>query len=196
MGSDGEFLKGLRLTHPRKKVSEPWDLCRGKDVFRDWRLLSGELNVVSMCHWAPNCSTFSRARERPIPGVSNPPRPLRSEEHPEGIEEEVSRLPRAKRQKLEDDTSMARMAAERSLQFHRSGKRFSLEHPGNSLARHLDCWKELEAEPGVFSTRYHACMFAPCKRRKVQVLIHNVPELDEAMGRACTRPGGGVQPNR
>ena len=149
-GSDGFFLKGSELPSQLKKVRDPWDLCRGKDVFLDGPLSRAELGIANMCHWAPNCSTFSRARERPIPGVHNPPRPLRSEESPEGLEAEVLRLPKAKRQKLEDDTRMARMAAENCLEFHRSGKRFSLEHPGNSLARHLSSWKALEAEPGVF----------------------------------------------
>ena len=81
---------------------------------------------------------------------------------------------------------MAVMAAEACLQFHREGKLFSLEHPGNSLARRLTSWVAvaLEAEPGVFATRYHACMFSPCQRRKVQILIHNCASL-QGLGRVC-----------
>lgn len=36
-------------------------------------------------HFAPSCGTASKARERKIAGVSNPPRPLRSEAEPDGI---------------------------------------------------------------------------------------------------------------
>ncbi len=38
-------------------------------------------------HWAPQCSTFSRLGERPLPEVLNRkwPVPLRSAEHPEGL---------------------------------------------------------------------------------------------------------------
>ena len=34
---------------------------------------------------APPCGTSSRAREKAIPGISNPPKPLRSEQHPDGL---------------------------------------------------------------------------------------------------------------
>ena len=46
----------------------------------------------TLTHFAPNCVTFSRARGTPIPGVANPPRPLRDEKHPEGIPEELEKL--------------------------------------------------------------------------------------------------------
>lgn len=40
----------------------PWDLLRGRDVFRDSVLLTSELEDSMLQHWAPNCGTFSRAR--------------------------------------------------------------------------------------------------------------------------------------
>ena len=119
------------------RVLPPWDLLRGKDVFVDSVSLSNDLVCASVAHWAPNCSTFSRARERPIPGVVNPPRPLRSSLEPRGIAEVVSELPPSKKRKLELDTDMAEMAANSCFNFLTEDKWFSLEHPGNSIARDL-----------------------------------------------------------
>ena len=147
--------------------------------------LSRSFSFSTLSHWAPNCSTFSRARERPIPGVKNPPRPLRSEEEPMGIPKEMHSLPPAKRRKVLDDTKMAVMSAEKCIEAHDGGKKFSLEHPGNSLARYLPSWAELESREGFFSTEYHTCMFEPCERKKFQRLIHNHLPLDQHIGRRC-----------
>ena len=154
-------------------------------MFRDRIELDSELALHEVQHWAPNCCTFSRAREYPIPGVTNPPKPLRSESFPEGIPDVVQDLPVAKRRKLSLDTDMANLAADRCLEAHRNGRYFSLENPMNSLARHLTTWRRLEREPGVLTTFYHACMFSPCKRRKAQILIHNIPGLVERVGLTC-----------
>ena len=136
-------------------------------------------------HWAPNCSTFSRARERPIPGVLNPPIPLRSDSEPKGIRSVVDKLPPSKRRKITLDTEMADLAANDCMTAHRSGRKFSLEHPKNSIARKLESWQELEGLEGVEKTEYHACMFPGCSRRKSQVLIHNIPDLIPHIGRVC-----------
>lgn len=166
-------------------MRDPWDLLRGRDVFRDVSLLEKTLRFTEMAHWAPNCATFSKARERPIPGVKNAPKPVGNETHPEGIPSALSSMSVKSRKRLELDTEMADMAARDCLRRHRNGKRFGLEHPEGSIARQLPSWRELQEEPGVFCAKYHACMFSPCKRRKRQVLIHNVPELDEGLGLVC-----------
>ena len=69
------------------KVREPWDLERGDrfDVFKNAARLDRELELAELAHFAPNCGTFSRARERPIKGVKFPPKPLRSDSFPEGL---------------------------------------------------------------------------------------------------------------
>ena len=158
---------------------------RGLDVFRDHLDLKADLRSATVRHWAPNCSTFSRARERPIPGVKCPPKPLRNDSFPKGIPEVVVSLPQSKRRKLELDTQMADMAARDCELAHADGRYFSLEHPKNSIARGLESWRRLEGLEGVSSTEYHACMFEGCKRRKSQVLIHNIPGMGEAIGRKC-----------
>ena len=150
--------------------------------------LEGAFVKSKVSHWAPNCSTFSRARERPIPGVKFPPKPLRSDSCPRGIPEEISKLPSPKRRKVEDDTKMAESAANHCIQAHREGKFFSLEHPKNSIARKLPSWEELESMEGVMCTEYHTCMFYPSERKKSQCLIHNIPALAAPLGKLCQGP--------
>lgn len=165
-------------------MKRPWDLLRGLDVFTDSVLLSAELSDSFAAHWAPNCSSFSRAKEKPISGVANPARPLRSTDYPKGILSVLVELPKAKRRKLDADTQMAEMAANDCLDRIAKGKFFSLEHPKNSIARELPSWKALEAHRTVFVTEYHACMFPDCERRKSQVLLHNVRQL-QRLARRC-----------
>ena len=163
----------------------PWDLLGRLDVFRDQQLFKESLSAATFTHWEPNSATFSRVRERPIPGMKNPPAPLRNELFPEGIPEVLASMSSKTRKRLSADTAIAEMAARECLKSHRAGKWFGLEHPEGSLARFLRSWKQLEAEPGVMVTRFHACMFHPCKRRKRQILIHNVEALDQALNRIC-----------
>ena len=169
------------MSRRKKVVLAPWDLLRGRDVFRDVSQLDDVLSFTCMAHWAPNCATFSRARERPIPGVKNAPKPVRNESFP-GVLADMSEK---SRKRLDLDTARADMAARDCLKRLGQGREFGLEHPEGSIARHLPSWKRLQSEPGVFCTKYHACMFSPCKRRKRQILIHNVPELDIELGRVC-----------
>ena len=166
-------------------MAEPWDLLRGRDVFALHDSLISELDTCEIGHWAPNCSTFSRARERPIPGVKFPPLPLRSTSCPRGIPDVLKKLPKGKKRKLDLDTCMAEMAAKDCIRRSKAGKFFSLEHPRNSIARNLDSWKDLEALPGTIVTEYHTCMFRGSKRRKHQALIHNMPQLVPLIGRLC-----------
>ena len=145
-----------------------------------------ECRKACVSHWAPNCSSFSRARERPIKGVRFSPKPLRSESCPRGIPEVVKGLKSSKRMKLNDDTEMAELAAEECLLAHRNGRFFSLEHPFNSLAHHLPSWRALRKESGVYVTQYHTCRSTGSRRRKNQSLIHNVEEFKDTIGLTCS----------
>ena len=184
-GRGGGLKQDSKERRRKKVVREPWDLLRGRDVFRDVSLLYQTLGFTTMAHWAPNCATFSKARERPIPRVKNAPKPVRSESYPKGIPSALRNMSTRSRKRLQLDTEMADMAARDCLDRHARGKEFGLEHPEGSIARQLPSWKELQEKPGVFCTKYHACMFSPCKRRKRQVLIHNVPELDAELSLVC-----------
>ena len=166
-------------------VLEPWDLLRGKCVFRDRFSFDETTSAADLVHFAPNCSTFSRAREIPIPGVAHPPRPVRSESHPEGIPEELQSMSEKSRRKLEDDTEMANMSARRCLERHQQGKAFTLEHPGRSLALHLQSWQKLKESEGVMLVEYTTCMFQGSRRRKKQLLLCNREEF-RGMGKVCS----------
>ena len=166
------------------RIFPPWDLLRGRDVFRDSEILEQELDD-SLVHWAPNCATFSRAREIPIKNVPNPPRPLRSLEYPEGIPSETRLLSKKSLKRLRDDTRMADMAAVNCLHRHRQAKKFSLEHPGRSLALELPSWKKLRSSSGVREIFYHTCCFRGSRRKKYQILISNSDEFVERIGKTC-----------
>ena len=89
------------------------------------------------------------------------------------------------RVRLRKDTDMANFSANACLKAHRQGKTFSLEHPGRSLAMHLEAWQKLLKEPGVAAINFHTCMFAGSRRRKSQLLVTNHPGLKSSMGRIC-----------
>lgn len=124
-------------------VSPPWDLLRGRCVFKHANQLEDEVSSSSASHCAPNCATFSRAREIPIKGIKCPPRPVRSELFPKGIPSELERMSAKSRKRLRDDSTMADLSAESCLRAHKAQKIFSLEHPGRSLALRLPSWQEL-----------------------------------------------------
>ena len=171
----------FKLDDTSHVVHEPWDVLRGKDVFKESESLRLILESSNVSHWAPNCATFSRAREIPIAGIKFRPRPLRDESHPEGLPS----LSYKQRMRVRKDTELANLAANNCLIFHKTGRKFSLEHTGRSLALHLPSWKKLCSEPGIITTFYHACMFEPCQRQKLQVLIHNMPSMVKFIQKTC-----------
>ena len=181
---DSVRVKGIKRKERCFRVFEPWDILRGKCIFRDKSSLESDLGEADLSHWAPNCATFSRAREIPIKGVINAPKPLRNESFPEGIPSEVSQMSKRSKRKLEDDSHMANLAADRCLDTHKRGKHFTLEHPARSLARHLPSWKRLLGTSGVKEFLYHTCMFEGSRRKKQQILICN-SEKFSSMGLVC-----------
>ena len=110
----------------------------------DAELFEYETMNADAAHFAPNCATFSRAREIPIPGVSCPPKPLRSSLHPRGIPEERNKLSKRARLRMDRDTEMATDSARRCIIRHKKGLPFSLEHPGRSIALDLEVPQEHE----------------------------------------------------
>ena len=170
---------------PPFRINPPWDLLRGKDVFESTPELEDDVFNADLTHWGPNCATYSRAREIPIHNVKNPPRPLRSLLHPKGIPCEVARMTRKQKRRLDDDTRMADMAAEMSLERARAGKWFSLEHPAGSIAWSLESWKELSNEPGVHRCVYSTCMYEGSRRRKMQALLTNVKGIEAELNKVC-----------
>lgn len=170
---------------PPFRVNPPWDLLRGKDVFESTPELEDDVLNSDLTHWGPNCATYSRAREIPIHNVKNPPRPLRSLLHPKRIPCEVAKMTRKQKRRLDDDTRMADMAAEMSLERARAGKWFSLEHPAGSIAWSLESWKKLSNEPEVHRCVYSTCMYEGSRRRKMQALLTNVKGIEAELNKVC-----------
>ena len=170
-----------------KPISVPWDnlIDKSRDVIKNGDFFRDEQEAAEASHWGPNCATFSRARERPIPGVKNPPPQLRSLDEPRGLPFLNQPSWRKTKERVDRDTYMADLAAKSCLRDHRRGKIFSLEHPGNSIALKLDSWIELMNEPGIFKIYHHHCMFHPCTKRKYQILITNNRDLEHKIGRIC-----------
>ena len=171
---------------PEFKVFGPWDLLRGKDVFKSSSELRSDVSKSDLTHWGPNCATFSRAREIPIHNVRNPPRPLRSTGCPRGIPDELAVMSKKQRRRLDDDTKMADMAAELSFEQAEAGKGFTLEHPAGSIAWSLDSWVKLSSRPDVELYTYSTCMYEGSKRRKMQGLLTNVSEIGEQLNKVCS----------
>ena len=49
------------------------------------KFAEAERENLLLAHFAPSCGTASKVRERRVPGIQNPPRPLRSESYPDGL---------------------------------------------------------------------------------------------------------------
>ena len=153
--------------------------------FKDRADLEEEIADSDLSHWAPNCATFSRAREIPLKNVKHPPKPVRSENHPEGIPSEIKKMSRKAAARLKRDTEMADLSALQAEKSANAGRKFTLEHPGRSLALHLPSWKRLLKRDDVHVIYYHTCMFKGSRRKKHQVLISNEKSFIVAIGKRC-----------
>ena len=99
------------------------------DVLAHRQELEQQALAAIVTSWAPNCATFTRARELPIPGAAYSPPPLRSDSHPRGL----PGLRGPIRDRVERDTQMAALAADQCWLAVERGDLFLLEHPGTPL---------------------------------------------------------------
>ena len=182
---DGNFEEGPSMISKILSIFPPWDILRGRCVFKNRDTLKREVEESYLSHWAPNCATFSRAREIPLKNVRDPPKPVRSETHPEGIPSELQSMSRKSVVRLKRDTEMAVISAEMAETSADAGRKFTLEHPGRSLALHLPSWKRLMDRDDVFVIFYHTCMFKGSRRKKHQVLITNEESFVDIIGKRC-----------
>ena len=173
-------------------LHEPWDSLRGRDVFKDGGELGSRLDEPSLGHFAPNCATFSRAREIPMKRVSNPPRPLRNETFPEGTPSESPKLSKKARERLHNATKLADLSAEKCLYLHSQKKLFSLENPGRSHAHELKSWKRPWSLCHIL--QLHVCGIT---KEEFQSIITNSENLARGLSnrlckgaRFCDQDGG------
>ena len=130
--------------------------------------------MLTQAHFAPNCATFSRAAEIPIPGV------VMSLQSPSGAPSTPRNVSNSQRGHASGWTGSAR----RCIVRHKKGLPFSLEHPGRSIALDLEEWKSLMSIEGVYAPSITPVCSTGSRRRKYQILIHNQKEL-QALGREC-----------
>ena len=118
--------------------------------------LEVEKDSVLHSHFAPSCGTASRARERPIPGLSPEecPRPLRSDLHPDGLPELTPNdQERVRQANLSYDVMCNLIEILVTL-----GCSVSIENPIRSLFwKYSRVKKLLQKYPGHFSY-FHHCM--------------------------------------
>ena len=120
-----------------------------------------DARVAGIC-----CKTLTRAREKPIPGCSRPPVPLRSAEFPDGIPDQNGKLPaRICRANEAADFTMELMD-QCEDEFGAAGV---IENPGNSWLWRREKAIRLEQKPGWRRRPYKACawMGARCKSQGV-----------------------------
>ena len=131
------------------------------------------LEAADATMWAPDCSTLSRARERPLPGHPNPPAPLRSAEHPEGI----PTLGRADQARVDAANSFIKFTLQQATKAADSGRATVLESPLRSYLWMFPQMKQLRQNKFWKRVEYDACCWGGA-RCKAQALEGNVQELD------------------
>ena len=102
---------------------------------------------------APSCGTASRARERPLPGNMEGPKPLRSKEQPDSIDglQGVAKLKVEKANQLYDAVSIIAVHA------HALDICVAIENPANSHFWGTTPMKELQAKVGDNIVKFHNC---------------------------------------
>ena len=138
--------------------------------------LAAEVDSLVHAHFAPSCGTASRAREKRIPNVPlhRQPRPLRSDEHPEGLPHlSPNEAERVRLANLSYDATMELISLLVDL-----GVSCSCENPSNSLF-----WKYVEIRRGLaaiggFFTAFHSCMHGGARDKSTTFWSHNPRSKD------------------
>ena len=165
------------------RIAPPWDIKLGLqyDILNKKRKKVAKIQagLSAAVHIAPECSTFSRVRERKIPGVHC--RPLRSVEFPEGFTEGLSKR---EYEQIEDANEIANWTASVCRRALADGRYFIVENPMRSYLWSLPNFETLAAEPGVFFVKCDSCMFGS-SRYKPTAFLTNMPWAEEELGLRC-----------
>eukprot|EP00973_Karenia_brevis_P092608 12413217-Karenia_brevis.AAC.1 len=195
LNKGGAPVQSLGAPSRYPPIADPWDIkyqdyvaagvADEYDVLLQRDRLVKTTRSSAIQHWSPNCGTCTRARERPIPGAKSAPVPVRSTEYPKGLPFLSDHRWAKMKTRVDDDTAMILLAINECTVAHRDKRLFTLEHPGNSLARNFPEWQALEKLPGVFIIEFHSCMFEPSDRRKYEIVVTNIPELKPHISKSC-----------
>ena len=178
-----------------------WDLERGGQahnvmVAEVRAKIKEQVGLSDVVWWAPECSTFSRARGRPVPGATSWPPALRSQRHPYGLPCLRRRRRETDRMKVENGNAMAKLTFVDAAEALKEGRGIAIENPENSFMWVLEEAKHLAKQPDVYKVHVHNCMFRGGKRDKSTIIMTNVPEIRDGLshrvcrgGAACDRTG-------
>ena len=128
--------------------------------------------LLFYAHFAPACGTASAARDIPIPGEPDPPRPLRSLEFPLGFDS----LQGTDRLRVDAANYIYSFTAEHCTDLHLRKIGWSIENPGSSLMWVHPDIAALQNLVGVRSIAFHTCMYG-APRRKETAIWTNVNSL-------------------
>ena len=126
---------------------------------------------VDMWMVAMDCSTFSRARERPIPGHKTPPQPLRDARHPEGLPDLAPR----EKDRVEKANNLVSFFCQLLAAAHKAGAAGALENPRRAWIWELPQVQALLQLPWS-DFDYTACSLGGA-RAKAQRIRSSVSEL-------------------
>ena len=128
--------------------------------------------LCKYAHFGIPCGTCSRARE--IPLGPDAPRPLRSDDYPEGLENLTS----AERKRVDAANAVYAACCRLIICCITNAIRWSLEQPHRSIFWLTKYWKQVLQHCQPIFTSFHACMHGG-QRPKQTTIASDVPELME-----------------
>ena len=184
------------MAGPNAPLSKAFLWCGWACITVDWLLdpshdlshplrqasLHDQLQAVCFMSVAMDCSTKSRAREIPRQFADGrpAPKPLRSEQHPEGL----PNLSAANAERVRVDNQACHFVLEEVKQLAARGGASVRENPWRSLHWHLPMEREMMKKGPWRDKHYSACVFAGA-RCKSQRLRHNLDEIDQWPAMDC-----------
>ena len=167
------------LSRAENAAVAKYDLCDRNHFSILEGLVKAERHRLLHAHFAPSCGTASKARERLVPGLpkERQPRPLRSEEKPDGLDNLTSS--EAARVISANDSYEA--AVRLILLLVDLGISVSVENPKNSLFRLTSMMQKLyRAVKGGHETIFHSCMHGGTRDKATKFWSFNprAPEIN------------------
>ena len=118
------------------------------------------------------CESLTRIREKPIPGHSNPPVPLRDAKHVRGLPD----LKESDQKKVASGNATTDWALQYAEEADGAGNDVLLENPRRSWVRQFNKCQKLVSKSHWVETEYPACAYFAA-RCKAQWVAGNFPEV-------------------
>eukprot|EP00435_Cladocopium_sp_Y103_P019375 s340_g4.t1 len=173
---------------PKRSENFPvanFDLTKPHDYETVCKLVEAEQSHLVAAHFAPSCGTASRAREKRVPGVANPPRPLRGESYPDGL----PNLSDQEQQRINEANASYSAMAQLIILLVNLGVAVSVENPLNSLFWLTSFIVKLMQQIQGHSTVLQHCMHGGKRDKKSKFWSFNPRNPDhnllQSMGLLC-----------